>query len=276
MKPATFAYQAPQDIAQALTALAAAGAGGRLLAGGQTLGPMLNLRLARPSTLIDLGRIDELKRIARNGNRIAIGAGVTHARLEDQDDPSPTGRFLAHVAGGIAYRAIRNCGTIGGSLAHADPAADWVTAMSLLEATLSIAGPAGRRALPMSGFMHGAFATGIGPGEILAGIEFEAMSPEARWGYYRICRKVGEFPEAVGAALFDRPRGLACVVAGALDGAPVVLTDLADRIARQGAGAASAEAVQAALRAAAPGLDPVDLQCHAAAVRRAIVRAIGP
>jgi len=274
MKPPPFAYQRPADVPAAVAALAAAGGAGRLLAGGQTLGPMLNLRLVQPSLLVDIRRIDALKRIERRGNVLAIGAAVTHAALEDRADPSPTGRLLSHAASAIAYRAIRNFGTVGGSLAHADPAADWITLMTLLDARLSIVGVSGTRQVLMAQFMKGAFTTEIGPAELLAEIEIEELSADARWGYYRLCRKVGEFPDALGAAVFDRGRSVARVLAGALDGVPVSLPGLAGRVASEGAAVATLDAVMQAVREAVPGLDAVELQLHAAAVRRAIAQAL--
>lgn len=245
-----------------------------MLAGGQTLGPMLNLRLARPSVLVDIGGISALKRIEKRGNVLVIGAGVTHVALEDSADPSPTGRLLSHVASNIAYRAIRNCGTVGGSLAHADPAADWITAMMLLDARMIIAGASGRRSMPMREFMKGAFTTAIGPAELLAEIEIEELSEQALWGYYRVCRKIGEFPDAIGAVVLDPRRPLARIVVGALNGVPALLPALAARVASEGAAAASADQVSAAVKEIAPDLDPVDLQLHVVAVRRAILGAV--
>lgn len=276
MKPAAFDYVRPADVDAAIAALAAASGEARVLAGGQTLGPMLNLRLARPSVLVDIGRIGALKQIEKRGNVLAIGAGVTHAALEDLAEPSPTGKLLSHVASTIAFRAVRNCGTVGGSLAHADPAADWITVMMLLDARLFIAGASGRRSVTMRDFMQGAYTTEIEPAELLAEIQIEELSREARWGYYRVCRKIGEFPDALGAAVLDPVRSVARVVVGALDGAPVQLPGLAQRVAGQGAAAAGADAVRAAVKQAVPGLDAVDLQLHAAAVRRAILQALAP
>ena len=274
MKAPAFAYIRPTDVKGALAALAGAGGEGRPLAGGQTLGPMLNLRLVRPALLVDIRHIDALKRIEKRGNVLALGSGVTHAMLEDRHDLSATGRLLSHVASTIAYRAIRNFGTVGGSLCHADPAADWITVMALVDAKLSIVGTEGARKVRMSQFMKGAFTTVIGPAELLAEIEIEAFSADARWGYYRLCRKAGEFPDALGAAVFDPGHAIARVFAGALYGAPVPLRGLAERVANEGATAASLEVVMAALREAVPGLDAVDLQLHAVCVRRAILQAV--
>ncbi len=274
MKPASFNFARAGTVDQATAALSAAPEDARVIAGGQTLGPMLNLRLAVPSLLIDVGCIDSLRRIEKRGNVLVIGAGITHAVLEDHDDPSPAGRLISHVASTIAFRAVRNRGTIGGSLAHADPAADWITVMTLLNARLIIAGASGRRTVPMRGYMKAAFTTAIAPGEILMEIEIDELSAEARWGYYKVCRKVGEFPHAVGAVVLDPKRSLARIVVGALDTAPGLMPELAARVAREGAAAAGLAEVSAAVLAVAPGLDPVDLQFHAVAVRRAILRAV--
>jgi aerobic carbon-monoxide dehydrogenase medium subunit len=276
MKPAAFEYDRPANIDLALKALAAAGADGRVIAGGQTLGPMLNMRLTTPSRLVDLGSVAPLKRIEKRGGTLIVGSGVTHAALEDRADNSPTGRLLSRVAAGIAFRAIRNRGTIGGSLAHADPAADWLTAMILLDASINLVGPHGSRQVPARAFCKGAFATALGADEILESVELTELSSDARWGYYKICRKTGEFPEALGAVVLDPQRRIARVVAGALDGPPALLATLAVAVAKGGLAAADLPAVKVAVRAAAPSLDPVDLQIHAVAVRRAISEAVAP
>jgi carbon-monoxide dehydrogenase medium subunit len=274
MKPAAFTYSRPASVEEAAAVLAAEAGSARALSGGQTLGPMLNLRVASPSRLVDVGRLAALKRIERRGNTLVIGAGVTHATLEDRDDSSPTGRLLAHVASTIAYRAVRNRGTVGGSLAHADPAADWITTMTLLEARLIIVGADGRRTVAMRDYMKAPFTTAIGPGEVLVEVEIDELSSEARWGYYKVCRKVGEFPHAVGAVVLDPASARARVIAGALDSAPAPLPELAARVAQQGSAAAGLDAVTAEVARVAPHLDPVDLQIHAVAVRRAILQAV--
>src|SRR5262245_48895539 len=152
MKAPAFDYERPDSVQHAASLLERANGEGRLLAGGQTLGPMLNLRLATPRVIIDIGHIATLKRIEERGDRLVIGAGVTHAMLEDRSDRTPLGQLLAHAAGSIAYRAIRNRGTVGGSLCHADPAADWVTTMTLLDAEIVIADSTRKRRVPMSEF----------------------------------------------------------------------------------------------------------------------------
>ena len=274
MKPAPFDYVAATSLEEAVAALAAANGEARLLAGGQSLGPMLNLRLATPKQLVDIGRIAGLRRIGESGTKLVIGAGVTHAMLEDRSDPSPAVRLMCHVASKIAYRAIRTRGTIGGSVAHADPAADWLATLLLLDAELAIFGSGGRRSLPMRDFMRGAFATALAPDEVLEAISLAKLSAGARWGYARIARKEGEFPEAIGAALFDPARAKARIVVGALDSPPRLLAALAEAAARDGLAAATQARVKEAVAAVSPGLDPVSLQLHSVAVRRAIQQAL--
>src|SRR5262245_24945215 len=145
MKAARFDYLRPGDVGEALAALAKAEGGGKLLAGGQSLGPMLNLRLARPSLLIDVSRLESLARVDDRGAAFRIGAGVTHSQIEDMRGRLAGGEMLCEVAAGIAYRAIRNRGTIGGSIAHADPAADWPLALAAIGATINVRAVGGVR-----------------------------------------------------------------------------------------------------------------------------------
>jgi aerobic carbon-monoxide dehydrogenase medium subunit len=136
MKAARFDYMRAGDVAEALAALANT-EGAKLLAGGQSLGPMLNLRLVRPALLVDVSRLKALQQLEDIGRAWRIGAGVTHARLEDLRGRLPGGEMLCEVAAAIAYRSVRNRGTIGGSLAHADPAADWPLALAALGASIN-------------------------------------------------------------------------------------------------------------------------------------------
>lgn len=251
MKPAAFDYERPDRLDDALGLLAAEGA--RVLAGGQSLGPMLNLRLAQPALLVDITRIAELRAAERVNGSLVLGACVTHAAIEDGQVPDATNGALASVAGGIAYRAVRNRGTVGGSLAHADPAADWVTCLSALGAEAVIAGADGERRVPVAGFVSGAFETALRPGELLRGVSVPALSAGAKWGYYKFCRKAGDFAEAIGAVLSDGDATR--TVLGATSGAPIVIE-----------GAYSDEAVRAALPAE---MDAYDRQVHFVAAKRA-------
>jgi carbon-monoxide dehydrogenase medium subunit len=272
MKPAPFTHDCPGTLAEAAKGLDADNA--KVIAGGQSLGPMLNLRLARPSTLVGLAHLDELRSIRLDGDTLIIGAGVTHARIEDGDSNVPLPSMLRHVARNIAYRAVRNKGTVGGSIAHADPAADWITAMTALDAVLVItAGREKARREPMTGFMQGAYRTKLQPGEIITGVELSAAMGEAHWAYEKICRKVGEFADAIGAVVIHPGQKYARVVVGATEGAPILLDDLARTIAGT-AKRPAPEAIDAALAAQLPGADRVKRQLLKTALVRAIEKVI--
>src|SRR5476649_695396 len=130
---------------------------------------------------------------------------------------------MAAIAHRIAYRAVRNRGTIGGSLAHADPAADWLSGLAALGAEVVLLGPAGERRVKVAELAKGAFATAIGDDEILREVAVPHLSKGARWGYYKFCRKTGDFAEAIGAVLHDPERAALRLVMGATNGAPIVL-----------------------------------------------------
>lgn len=275
MKAANFDYQRAPTLQAALRLLADAGGGAKVMGGGQSLGPMLNLRLTRPKQVIDVSALEELRQVTQEGDSIRIGAAVTHAEIEDGVHALLRGGLLQSVACGIAYRAIRNRGTVGGSLAHADPAADWVLAAAALGAEVEIASQAGTRCVPMDGFMQGAYTTVLGEGELLAALWVPKLGPAARWGYFKFCRKTGEFAEASCAAVFDPARRLARVVLGALDGAPQALPALAAQVARSGA-VPSRLSIEAAVAAAAASKDAVDRKLLIAAVERCLGQVLTP
>jgi carbon-monoxide dehydrogenase medium subunit len=273
MKPVAFDYARPASVAEAVRMLAAEPEA-KVLAGGQTLGPMLNLRLAQPALLVDITRIPELAAVTEDADAITIGATVTHAAIEDGRVSDPTGGFLARVASGIAYRAVRTRGTIGGSLAHADPAADWLSCLAALGAEVLIAGPGGRRRLPLAGFVRGAMETELAETELLAGVRVAKFSPQARFGLHKICRKTGEFADAIGVAVHDPARQLTRLAASTAAGAPVVIDALDLKLDRN----ELPDTADLQLRLVQAGLtgDAYDLKLRATAVRRAIARALAP
>jgi carbon-monoxide dehydrogenase medium subunit len=265
MKAAAFDYLRPRDLAGVFDALQTPGA--KLIAGGQSLMPMLNLRLARPSLLIDIGGIDALRAVEDRKTHMRIGATVTHAELEDRAIPGCA--LLRRVACGIAYRAVRNRGTVGGSLAHADPAADWPLAMAAVGATVIIEGKAGNRQVPAESFMFSAFQTHLADDEVVVAVDVPKLSPAARFGYYKFCRKTGEFPEAGAAAVFDPATKAARVYLGALAGAPQPLHGLAASVARQGASAVTEAAIANAVNEIDQG-DAAERRMRRAAIARAL------
>ncbi len=272
MKPAAFDYVRARTVAEAAALLAEGAGTTRLLAGGQSLGPTLNLRLARPQRLVDVKRADGMRALAADDVKFSLGAGWTHAEIEDGSMEDPTRGLLRHVARGIAYRAVRNRGTIGGSLAHADPAADWVSTVVGLGATLVAEGPGRReRRIASDGFIRGAFATALADDEVLVAVELPRLSAQARWGYCKLCRKTGEFALAIGMAVLDPARGLSRVVAGAVEGAPVPLPDTAARLRDSGVQSAIAIVSEEADVKLAH-LAPQDRAVRVVAVRRALLQ----
>jgi carbon-monoxide dehydrogenase medium subunit len=221
MKPAPFAYARPKDWSEALKLLAA---GARPGAGTQSLGPLLNLRLAQPDTIADLRHLPDYAGVALAGDAIRIGAGTTHAAIEDGAVPGRLGEIMAAVARRIAYRPVRNRGTIGGSLAHADPAADWVAVLPALGATAIALGPKGERRIPTAGFVTGIFETALAADELLRAVELPVLPAGARWGHWKFCRKVGEFSKAT-ACVLALPGQPPRAVLAALDAPPLVIGD---------------------------------------------------
>ena len=276
MKAAQFEYIKPATLAQALQTLAGSRGQAKLMAGSQSLGPMLNLRLARPTQVLDVSRLNELRSVDLVQGRVRVGASVTHAEIEDGRFELLRGHPVQEMAARIAYRSVRNRGTVGGSLAHADPAADWVLAARALNAQVEIcAFEQAPRLINMQDFMLAAYTTVLGEGEAITALYLPLLSAQARWGYYKFCRKTGEFAEASCAAYFDPASATAQIVVGALDGAPVALEALASAVARSGVVAASEAAIDAALRENIDQLDTLGRRMAAAAVTRCLKQAFG-
>jgi aerobic carbon-monoxide dehydrogenase medium subunit len=260
MKPAPFELTRPASLAEAAATLARQGGAARLLAGGQSLGPMLNLRLVRPAMLVAIAHLPELGAVSETTDAVTIGAAVTHTAIADGRTPD-IGGILARIAQGIAYRAVRNLGTIGGSLCHADPAADWLCTLTALGAGVLTWSEAGGRSIPLAQFVTGAFRTALQPGEIVQAVRVPRPSPDARWGYYKACRKPGEFAHAMAAVLDDSARNVRRAVIGAVGGPPVVLEG--ERVAP----AAAEEALRGT------GLDAIARRMQAGALQRALAEA---
>jgi carbon-monoxide dehydrogenase medium subunit len=229
MKPARFRYARPSTLDEAIALLAKASGEGKVLAGGQSLVPMLNMRLARPAVLVDVNRLPELIGIAPTpGGGLRLGALTRHAELAAS--PVVIGRapLLAEAARHVGHAAIRNQGTLGGSLAHADPAAELPAALVALGARVRVTGPRGARDVEADAFFRGLLTTALEADEVLTAVELPA--PPSGWGFAEIARRPGDFALAgvaavvqiassaparvetarvVGFGLGDRPRRLA-------------------------------------------------------------------
>lgn len=204
MKPGRFTYEAPVTIEGVLSSLAARGEDAKLIAGGQSLAPMLNMRLARPEHLIDINGLTELAEIRFDGDRLSIGAMVRHAALASNELVRRHCPMLAHAAETIGHYAIRQRGTIGGSLAHADPAAQLPLAALVLDAEIEIRSAAGRRTLPARDFFVSVFTTVLTPDELIVAVHVPVANPRQGWGYRLFNRRAGDFAIVSVAATLTR------------------------------------------------------------------------
>lgn len=223
MKASTFDYVRPRTLEEAVALLLAGGGEARVIAGGQSLLPLMNLRLSSPSLLIDIARLGELTSTAEDDDSVTLGAGVTHAMIEDGRVPDPSRGLMPYVAANLAYRAVRNRGTLGGSLALADPAGEWPAVLAALDAEATVRGAAGRRSVKCDVFATAVFETQLAADEIVESLRIPRLLPQARWGYLKLARKTGEFANALAVAVSDPARGYSRVVLGAANGPPLVL-----------------------------------------------------
>lgn len=272
MKPVNFDYARPKDVASAVGLVADDAATVKIMAGSQSLGPMLNMRLVQPDLVVDITGIDELRQIEDRADEIVMGACVTHADIEDRRVPDHTFGALPSVANGIAYRAVRSRGTIGGSLTHADPSADWISAFTAIGATLTIRGASGERTLGVEDFMLGALEADLRHGEVLVSVTVPKLRRDAKWGYYKICRKTGEFAHAIGAFVLDPERGVSRVVIGATETKPFLMKDAEEILGDGTPGRFDVAAAEAF--AEREGMeDPLERRTHVVALRRAVEQA---
>ena len=270
MKAPRFAYTRVLEVRDAIAVLAAGGGTAKAMGGSQSLGPMLNLRLARPAQVVDVSGIPGLRTVRRKEGWVEIGAAVTHAEIEDGVHEPLAAHPMRQVAGGIAYRAIRTRGTVGGSLAHADPAADWVVTLAALGARVLAHSPRGERTIEADALMLGAYTTVLESDELIVAVCVPSETATSHWGYHKVCRKPGEFAEASAAVYFDASHARARIVLGAADGPPILLGELATNIAAKGADAAGREQLRSAVRSALPERDAIDLKLFTACVERAL------
>ena len=200
MKPAAFAYHRPTTAAEAVGLLHELGDGAKVLAGGQSLVPMLSLRLAVFDHLVDVGRIEELRGIERRDGALWVGAGTTDAAVEKSGEVAASAPLLAKATPLIGHFQIRNRGTVGGSVAHADPAAEYPAVALALDAQFEVLGAHGTRTVAAADFFTGFWETAVAADELLTGISFPVWSGRCGFGIEEVARRHGDFAMA-GAAV---------------------------------------------------------------------------
>ena len=273
MIPLSFDYVAPDSLDAAVAALAEAGDEAKVLAGGQSLLPVLRLRMAAPGVLVDLRKITELHGVHADGDDIVVGAMTTHAEVIENPLLAEHVALLTKTARTVADPQVRHRGTLGGALAHADPAGDLGAVAVALDATFEIAGPNGRRTVPASAFFTDYFTTALAEDEILTGIRFPSY---AGWGaHYEKFHLVAQSWSIVSVAAAVRVDGgtVAEARVGLTNMGPVPIRASAVEAALVG-GPATAEAITRAAQAAADGTSPVDDTSAAADYREHLARVL--
>jgi carbon-monoxide dehydrogenase medium subunit len=215
MKAAAFEYHAPSSAADAVGLLSELGEESKILSGGQSLIPMLALRLAVFAHLVDIGRIPELKGIQRRDGTLWIGATTTEAAIERSSLVSEAIPMLARATPFIGHLQIRNRGTIGGSIAHADSAAEYPAVALALDATMHVLGPAGSRTVPAADFFRSVWTTSLGADELLTGVEFPVWTGRCGFAVHEFARRHGDFAiagAAVGVAVDQNDAVTRCAI----------------------------------------------------------------
>jgi aerobic carbon-monoxide dehydrogenase medium subunit len=255
-RPAEFEYHSPTSLDEAIGLLS--GEDARALAGGHSLLPLMKLRLAEPGTIVDLGRIPGLDAIEEEGDAVKIGALATHAAVAASGVVRSRCRVLADTAEGIGDLQVRNRGTIGGSLAHADPGADYPTVVKALGATITAVGEGGEREIAADDFFTGIFTTSLQPGELVTSVRVPAVGSGTGAAYVKHRHPASGYAVAGVAAVLKVEDGKcshARLVVGGVTGTPVVADDAPNAMigiapVDEAASAAAAEKVPAALTGA--------------------------
>ncbi len=271
MKPCNFLYARPDTLEEALSLLAAHGGDAKVLAGGQSLVPMLNLRLAEPQVLIDVNRLSVLSGIRRENGTLRIGAMTRHREIENSRDAAETEPMIPRAAREIGHLAIRNRGTIGGSIVHADPSAEWPLLAVTLDAQLQLRSASRARTVAARNFFAGPFTTVAEADEILTGVDFPIASRQSGFGFQELCRRPGDFA-IVAVACRVYMNGGKCaggtLAVGGADASPRHITEVEQIIA----GSRGEDGVlREAAAAAAGAVDPSSDLHGSAEYRRKIV-----
>jgi aerobic carbon-monoxide dehydrogenase medium subunit len=269
MKPAPFHYHAPKTVDEAVKTLAeVAGEDGRVLAGGQSLVPIMAFRLARPTHLVDINGVEALARLAVEGNKLCIGACVRHAAFHRPVQDGPLGRLLAKVVRHIAHYPIRTRGTFCGSVAHADPASEWCLVCAALGAEMVAKSAKGTRTIAPEDFFQGIMTTALNEDELLVEVRLPVLPADTRTGFYEFNRRAGDFALGMALVTYRVESGLISEPRVALGGIEPLPRRIPQAEAALAGRAPGGEAFAAAAAAAAAVVDPLEDAVTSAEYRR--------
>jgi carbon-monoxide dehydrogenase medium subunit len=275
MKPAAFRYHAPRTVDEAVALLAeVAPDDGRVLAGGQSLVPIMAFRLARPSHLIDINGVEGLSAITVKDGKLVIGACVRHAAFYRPVVEGPLGRLLATVVRHIAHHPIRTRGTFCGSIAHADPASEWCMVAATLDAGIVLRSVRGTRTVKAADFFEGIMTTGRADDELLTAVELPIMPADTRVGFCEFSRRAGDFALGMALACFRLTGGVITEARLGIGGAEACPRRIAEAEAALNGRAPSPDVFEAAAIAAAAAIDPLEDVNTSADYRRDLIRAM--
>jgi len=275
MKPAPFVRHVPRTVEEAVSQLAEfAPLDGRILAGGQSLVPIMAFRMARPAHLIDINEIEGLDRIAIDGTALAIGARARHAAFHKPVVDGPLGQLLSFVVRHIAHYPIRMRGTFCGSLAHADPSSEWCLVAATLGATLLAKSARGERSIAAGDFFEGIMSTSLAEDELLVQARLPLLPADAKFGFYEFSRRAGDFAMAAGLATWRLADGVMVDVRLGVGGAEASPRRVAEAEATLTGQPPGPEVFRAAAEAAADAIDPLEDIQTSGEYRRDLVRAV--
>jgi len=269
MKPAPFQYHAPTTVDEAVKMLAEfGGADGRVLAGGQSLVPIMAFRLARPAHLVDINGVEALKRLAVDGNKLSIGACVRHAAFHKPVVDGPLGRLLAKVVRHIAHYPIRTRGTFCGSVAHADPASEWCLTSATLDAEMVAKSAKGTRTIPAADYFQGIMTTALNEDELLAEVRLPILPDDTRTGFYEFNRRAGDFALGMALVTYRVANGVITEPRVGLGGIEPLPRRIAEAEAALAGQAPGRQAFEAAAAAASAAVEPLEDAVTSADYRR--------
>ncbi len=275
MKPAPFAYHRARDVAHAVSLLAeTASEGGRVLAGGQSLVPLMAFRLAQPAHLIDINRVADMGALSVADGMLRVPATVRHAEFEALDGPGPLGPLLGDVARHIAHAPIRVRGTFCGSLAHADPSAEWPLVFATLGGEAVARSVRGERVIAATDWFRGIMSTALADDELLIEARLPLLPQDARAGFREISRRAGDYAMAMALVVFRIEDGAIAEPRIGIGGAERVPRRIATAEAALTGAPTTEEAFRAAAAIAAAAITPMEDVQVSAALRRDLVRAM--